>query len=390
MRVGNQQLTDPVATSRVYLDYQATTPVDPRVASVMVHAMTKAFGNPNSSEHALGQEAAAMIGTARQELACLVDAEPAAVWFTSGATQSIRLAIEHALCRQPDSARSQRVVALPVEHRAVIDVLSHHVRHGRASVDWVPVNRTGQIDLPALETLLAKPTDLVCVMAANNEIGTLYPVDVVGRLAADAGAPLLVDATQAVGKVPVRVREWGVTYLAMSAHKLYGPKGCGALVADPTADTAGFAATGTPNVPGIVGFGEACRLRRLEMTEDERRVATQRDRIQQMLRERIPDLVVNGDPHARLAGSLHVAVPGVPADAVLARLGDRLAISTGAACSSGAERSSHVLEAIGLTPELSEGALRFGLGKFTTDQDLEIAAELTTDAVTAIRAAMAA
>jgi cysteine desulfurase len=276
-----------------------------------------------------------------------------------------------------------------LEHRAVLDVLDGHVRHGRATVAWIPVDLGGQIDLSALEALLAGPADLVCVMAANNEIGTLYPLDVVGRLAADADVPLLVDATQAVGKVPVRVREWGISYLAMSAHKIYGPKGCGALIGNAATAAAALTAPGTPNVPGIVGLGEACRLRRLEMAADERRIADQRDRLEHMLRDRIPELIVNGDPNARLAGNLHVAIPDVPADAVVARLGDRLAISTGAACSAGAERSSHVLEAIGLTPELSDGALRFGLGKFTTDEELDIAAELTADAVAAIRAVMA-
>ncbi len=378
----------PAGTSdrRVYLDYQATTPVDSRVAAAVVHAMTSAFGNANSSEHSFGLEAGQMVREAQLETARLVGAEAEEVCFTSGATQSARLAFEHWVGTRHD--RPVRLVVSPVEHRAVLDAVGSVEQRGLAVVEWATVDRLGRVDLSALAAQLRQPADLVCMMAANNEIGTLYPIPEVAWLAAQAGASLFVDATQAVGRVPIRAREWGVTYLAMSAHKIYGPKGCGALVVQRDWGQDGLTTSGTPNVPGIVGLGEACRLRRLEMEVDEARIAGQRDRLQQQLLEAIPGLVVNGDPSARLAGNLHVAIPDTPADAVLARVGERLAISTGAACSAGAERPSHVLQAIGMSPDLQEGALRIGLGKFTTDQEIELAARLISEAVRSVRAAM--
>ncbi len=377
----------PAAPSQpIYLDYQATTPVDPRVAATVLHAMTDAFGNANSSEHVFGVQAEQMVSRARSEVARLVGAEDQDVRFTSGATESVRLAVEHLAANT--SRTSLRIVVSRVEHRAVLEAVDSRARRRRAQIRWAKVDHRGRLDISSLGEQLAEPTDLVCVMAANNEIGTLYPIREVARLAARANARLLVDATQVAGKEPIETREWGIDYLALSAHKLYGPKGCGALIV-PREVSRGFETSGTPNVPGIVGLGEACRLRRLEMQDDERRIARQRDRLQELLLGAIPGLVVNGDLAARLAGNLHVAIPDTPADAVLARICDRVAISTGAACSSGSERPSHVLEAIGLPPDLIEGALRIGLGKFTTDQEVETAAKLISAAATGVRVAIA-
>ncbi len=247
-----------------------------------------------------------------------------------------------------------------------------------------------------LERVCAGGLSLLCVMAANNEIGNIYPIQTVGQIARKYGIPFLCDASQSVGKVPLKLEEWGITYLAVSAHKLYGPKGSGALIVrkgyhlEPILFGGGHQRglrSGTLNVPGIVGLGEACRLRQLEMNEDEKAIALKRDRLQSLLLNEIPGLVVNGDPTSHLSGNLHIYIPGIPNSAVIARVRSQLAISTGAACSSGVEAPSHVLQALGLPSEVIEGALRIGIGKFTTEEEIEQAAEILSTAVSLTRKA---
>jgi cysteine desulfurase len=234
-------------------------------------------------------------------------------------------------------------------------------------------------------------------MAANNEIGNIYPIQQVGQIAKKYNIPFLCDASQAVGKIPMNFEEWGITYLTISAHKLYGPKGSGALVVrrgyqlNPIVFGGGHQKglrSGTLNVPGIVGLGEACRLRLLEMEEDEKAIADLRDKLQGLLLDKIPDLVINGDLSSRLAGNLHISIPDVPNSAIIARVRQKLAISTGAACSSGVEAPSHVLQAMNLPTEIIEGALRIGIGKFTKIEEIEQAAEILSLAVQQTRQAM--
>jgi cysteine desulfurase len=234
-------------------------------------------------------------------------------------------------------------------------------------------------------------------MATNNEIGNIYPIQVIAQLAKHHNIPFLCDASQAVGKIPIQFTEWGITYLAISAHKLYAPKGSGVLVVrkgyklEPLLFGGGHQKgmrSGTLNVPGIVGLGEACRLRSMEMTEDEQAIEVKRDRLQQLLLNKIPNLVVNGDMANRLAGNLHISVPGVPNSAIVARVRSKLAISTGSACTSGVEAPSHVLRGMGLPNELIEGALRIGLGKFTTDDDVDLAVEILSTAIGQVQNAM--
>lgn len=367
----------------IYLDYHATTPVDPRIVEVIRYALLEAFGNANSADHAYGEEAAALVADARRHVANLVGSEPAGVHFTSGSTEAIRRAIQHAVQSRRD-ARPLQVVASTVEHRAVLSALAEGEAHGELDIRWAPVDGCARLDMARLETLLPG-ADLVCVMAANNEVGTLYPVAEIARLAADVGASVLVDATQAAGRIDLAAQAWEVAYLVLSAHKLYGPKGVGALVSSPLMR---FPDHGTPNVPGIAGFGEACRLRSEERGADEPRIAALRNRLEALLRTRIQGLGVNGDPDHRLSGNLHVSVPGVPNDAVIARLRDTVAISTGAACTSGTPEPSHVLRAMGLSDDRQEGALRIGVGKFTSDLDIECAADHIAHAVECTRAAM--
>jgi cysteine desulfurase len=270
-------------------------------------------------------------------------------------------------------------------------------KRGWAELIYLRVDSKGRLDLDDLAQVCTKGLSLLCVMAANNEIGNIYPIRVIVQIAQRYNIPLLCDASQAVGKIPIQFEEWGITYLAISAHKLYGPKGVGALVVrkgyhlEPLLFGGGHQKgmrSGTLNVPGIVGLGEACRLRSLEMEVDERAIATLRDHLQQRLLESIPELVVNGDIENRLAGNLHISIPGVPNSAVIARVRSKLAISTGSACTSGVEAPSHVLRAIGLSDSSMEGALRIGLGKFTTDDDVNQAAEILSTAVKQIREVM--
>jgi cysteine desulfurase len=376
----------------IYLDYHTTTPVDPRVAAVIVHTMTTAFGNANSVEHVYGEVAAALVTDARHEVAALMHADPEGVHFTSGSSESIRLALAHAVAGRGQSPL--RVAVTTVEHRAVLDAIAVHERRGEVTVRWLPVDGRARLDMAALEAACHDGIDLVCVMAANNEVGTLYPVEEIARIAGQAGARTLIDATQAAGRVPIQAAAWELTYLTVSAHKIYGPKGVGALIVPPELHVRpSYGSTpgtgdGTPNVPGIVGLGEACRLRCLEMADDEPRIVAQRDRLEGLLRAGIPDLVINGDRACRLSQNLHVSVPDVPNDSVIARLRHHVALSTGAACSSGAHTPSHVLRAMGVAEAVQEGALRMGIGKFTTDKDIERAAAHIVEAVATLRHTM--
>ncbi len=379
--------------SRIYFDYHATTPVDPRVADRVMDFMIEEFGNASSVDHIFGDEADKAIHEATICIAQLVGSSPGEVIFTSGATESINLAIQ-------GSARTQdpyRIAVAPTEHKAVLDTCAALAKQKEAEMVWLKVDECAQLDLEHLEQVCQQEIHLLCVMAANNEVGTLYPIQQIGRIAQQYGIPFLCDGSQAVGKIPINFAEWGITYLAISGHKLYAPKGVGALVIkkgqklEPLIYGGGHQRgirSGTLNVPGIVGLGEACRLRSMEMAEDEQRIAQQRDRLQQLLQQGVPDLVINGDLEHRLAGNLHISIPGIPNSAVIARVRHQLAISTGSACSSGVEAPSHVLQAMKLPEAVIEGALRIGLGKFTTDEEVEQASEILLNAVAGIRSAL--
>lgn len=369
----------------IYLDYHATTPVDRRAAEVVLHYMTNDFGNASSIDHIYGDKADIAVKQASKQIADLVGALPREVIFTSGATESINLVLQGL----PSSSK-RRIAVLPVEHKAVLDTCEALSKKGLAEIVFLHVDRQGKLDLKHLEQVCTNGLSLLCVMAANNEIGTIYPIQAVGEIAQKYKIPFLCDGSQAVGKIPIDFTEWGITYLAISGHKLYAPKGVGALIVkkgnylEPIIYGGGHQKgirSGTLNVPGIAGLGEACRLRWLEMAEDAKVIATKRDRLQTLLQERIPDLVINGDRTNRLAGNLHVSIPGIPNKAIIARIRDQLAISTGSACSSGVESPSHVLQAIALPENLIEGALRISIGKFTTDDECDRAANILIAAV---------
>ncbi|MDR9402051.1 MAG: cysteine desulfurase family protein [Halothece sp. Uz-M2-17] len=384
-------------TLPIYFDYHSTTPVDPRVAEKVFYHMTTAFGNANSVDHVYGDQAKSVVKEARQNVANLVGCSTKEIIFTSGATESINIAIQgHILHDQNQSI--PRIVLSPIEHKAVLDTCQTLEKKGLAELNYLQVDSKGKLNLDHLEKLCSEKLSILCVMAANNEIGNIYPIEKISQIANQYGVPLLCDASQAVGKTPIDFKQWGITYLTISGHKLYAPKGIGALVIkkgtslEPILFGGGHERgirSGTLSVTGIVGLGEACRLRQLEMEEDEKRIATQRDQLQQRLLENIPDLVINGDTDSRLAGNLHISLPEIPNSAVIARIHDKLAISTGAACSSGVETPSHVLRAINLPEELIEGALRIGLGKFTTEEEVDQAAMILSEAISQIKPLLA-
>ncbi|MGQ9869573.1 cysteine desulfurase family protein [Leptodesmis sp.] len=387
--------------SQIYLDYHATTPVDPRVAQKVLQYMTEEFGNASSTDHEWGDRAKAAIKQAAQQVADLIGASPREIIWTSGATESINLAIQGSLLsplsrlkRGVGGEGTHRIGLMPIEHKAVLDTCRALEKRGWAELVYLRVDSKGRLDMEHLEQVCAEGLSLLCVMAANNEIGTIYPIQKIGQIAQRYNVPFLCDGSQAVGKIPIQFEEWGITYLAISAHKLYGPKGVGALVVrsgyhlDPLIFGGGHQRgmrSGTLNVPGIVGLGEACQLRSLEMEEDERAIAIKRDNLQTLLLEKISGLVVNGDIDHRLAGNLHVSIPDIPNSTIIARVRHQLAISTGSACSSGVEAPSHVLPALNLPEDTVDGALRIGLGKFTTAEEIEQAATILSTAAYQVR-----
>jgi cysteine desulfurase len=380
----------------IYLDYHATTPTDPRVAEVVYRHMMDGYANPSSRDHVLGDRAAAVVEEARGEVAALVGVSPKRVIFTSGATEAINLAIKGFVRGRP-RARPVRIALPRTEHKAVLDTAGFLEGRGEAELIWLPVDERGRIEAEAVVAACAAGAELVCVMAANNEIGTIQPLTRLAAIAHEAGAVFFSDVTQAVGKVPLTLAESGVDLAALSAHKLYGPPGVGALILDPTIAIEPILhgggherqrRSGTLNMPGIAGFGAAARLRRDEMTVDEPRIALLRDTLADRLHAGIPGVVQNGDLERRLAGNLHVSIPDVPNTVMIARIRDRLAIATGSACTSGAPSPSHVLRAIGLGEDLIRGALRLGIGKFNTEAEIDAAAAILVDSARDAREAM--
>ncbi len=363
----------------------------------MLHFMTTAFGNPSSIDHTYGDQAEEAVLQATVHVSKLIKASPKEVIFTSGATESINLAIQGSIPSDASSQSKHRIAVLPVEHKAVLDTCYALAKKGLAEVINLRIDSQARPDIEHIEQVCASGLSLLCVMAANNKVGNIYPMKEVGQIAQKYDIPFLCDASQAVGKIPIKFEEWGITYLAISAHKLYGPKGSGVLVIrkghhlQPILFGGGHqkgVRSGTLNVPGIVGLGEACRLRQLEMEEDERAIAHLRDRLQGLLLNKIPGIIVNGDVTSRLSGNLHISIPDVPNSAIIARVRQKLAISTGAACSSGVETPSHVLQAMRLPGTVIEGALRIGIGKFTTEAEINKVTEILATAVSQTREAI--
>lgn len=372
----------------IYLDNHATTPCDPRVLEAMLPYFTEAFGNPSSALHRHGRVAAEAVERAREQVAGLIGAQPREIVFTSGATESNNLAILGAA--RGDQTGRRRILTTPIEHKAVLEPSRQLAGQGFELV-WLPVDARGRADAEAARRLINDDTLLVSVQAANNEIGTIQPVAEIAETAHRHGAIVHCDATQAVGKIPFDVGGWGVDLASLSAHKLYGPKGVGALYVNrgfrkgwlrPLVLGGGQEAgvrSGTHNVPGIVGLGEACEIAGQEMAREWARVSGLRDSLEERLRSAIPNLQINGDLDNRLPGNSSLSFPGVEADALILNLPD-LALSMGSACNSGTVEPSYVLTAVGMRREVANSTVRIGWGRFNTPDEVGFAADLIVKA----------
>ena len=379
----------------LYLDYHATTPVDPRVLETMLPFFTERFGNPHSKQHAWGWDARDAVDAARAQVAALIGASANEIVFTSGASESNNLAIKGAITARRD--RGNHVITAATEHKSVLDVCRLLEKDG-FDVTVLGVSPDGRVDLGALKRALTPRTILVSIMAANNEIGTVQSLAEIGAVARECGALFHTDAAQAAGKVPIDVHAMSIDLLSLTAHKFYGPKGSGALFIrrmkprlSLPAQIAGGGQengirSGTLNVPGIVGLGRAAEICRLEMAEESRRLAALRNRLLDGLRAKLGGVRVNGSLEHRLPHNLHVSFDEVEGEALLMAL-DGLAVSTGSACASGSQAPSHVLEAIGATGPHAGASIRFGLGRTTTPDEIDFAIDRVTTAVDGLRAA---
>ena len=378
----------------VYLDYHATTPVDPRVLQAMLPYFTEDFGNPASKQHKWGWRAQDAVERGRAQVAELIGASAGEIVFTSGATESNNLAIKGAACALRD--RGNHLVSVSTEHKSVLDSFKRLEREGW-SITLLGVRNDGLVDLNAVADAITDKTVLISVMAANNEIGVLQPLEEISKLAHARGALLHTDAAQAAGKIPIDVNRMGIDLLSLTGHKYYGPKGCGALYIrrqkprlklECQIDGGGHEngmRSGTLNVPGIVGLGAAAAICHSDMPEESVRLASLRDRLLDGLRRGLSDVRVNGTLERRLPHNLHVSFDGVEGEALLMALGD-LAVSTGSACSSGSQAPSHVLHAIGAVGDRAGASIRFGLGRTTSNADVDFAVERVTAVVRSLRA----
>jgi cysteine desulfurase len=381
----------------VYLDYHATTPVDPRVLEAMLPYFSETFGNPASRQHAFGWRALEAVDEARASVASLIGAAPGEIIFTSGASESNNLAIKG--CAQARRERGDHLVTVATEHKSVLDSFKRLEQDGWR-VTRLGVDRDGFVRLDEVREAVTSKTVLVSVMAANNEIGVLQPLAEIGAITRAAGALFHTDAAQAAGKVPLDVDAMNIDLLSLTGHKYYGPKGAGALFikrSKPRLQIAcqidggghehGFR-SGTLNVPGIVGLGKAAEICAREMGEESARLAGLRDRLLEGLRKNVDGLRVNGSLERRLPHNLHVSIDRIEGEGLLMALGD-LAVSTGSACSSGNTAPSHVLEAIGAVAEGTGASIRFGLGRQTTEADIDFAIDRVSTVVASLRRTMA-
>ncbi len=371
---------------RIYLDHQATTPLDPQVRKAMLPYLDEHFGNPHS-DHALGWDALQAIDDSADQVAGLIGATPGEVVFTSGATEANNLAIQ-GIARSA-GRRGNHVVTSSIEHKCVLNT-ALSLREFGFIVDVIPVDRSGRVDPTAIGAALRDDTALVSIMMANNEIGTAQPIAEIGALCHEHGVVFHTDAAQAVGKLPIDVVELHVDLLSVSGHKIYGPKGIGALYVSRQcpaplvpmihggAQQQGLRAGTVP--PFLcVGLGAACKIAESRIAEDHAHVEEMRELFWTLLSERIPGLAVNGHPDDRIPGTLNLRFPKTDADSLLASLQGTLAASTGSACNAGMIAPSYVLLAIGLTTEEVNRSVRFGFGRFTTLEQIARAADLIVD-----------
>jgi cysteine desulfurase len=377
---------------RIYLDYAATTPTHPEVVKAMLPYFTEMFGNP-SSIYSYGQEAKEAVETARAKVARLIGARSDEIVFTSGGTEADNFALKGVALA--NEARCNHIITSTLEHHAVVESAKFLEQRG-FQITYLPVDKYGLVEPADVKKAITNKTIMVSVMHANNEVGTIEPIAEIGRITRETGVYFHTDAVQTVGHIPVNVNELGVDLMSMSAHKLYGPKGVGALFIRKGTKIVSLLHGGeqerrrrasTENVPGIVGLGKAAELAQQEMDEEARRLALLRDKLIKNLLERIEHTQVNGHPTRRLPNNVNISVEYVEGESMCLNLDlEGICASTGSACSSSSAEPSHVLLALGLPPQQAHGSLRFTLGKWTTEDDIERVLEVLPRVVEKLRA----
>ena len=377
----------------IYMDNQATTAVDPRVLEAMLPYFTEKFGNAASRNHEFGWKAEEAVENARAQIARLIRANPREIVFTSGATESDNLAIKGVV--EAHREKGNHIITQATEHKAVLDVCKHLEKSG-CEVTYLPVAPDGLINLEDLRRAVTAKTILISIMYANNEIGVIQPIEEIGKIAKEKKIVFHVDAVQALGKIPVDVQRDGIDLLSISAHKIHGPKGVGALYVrrkDPRVALAAMIdggghergmRSGTLNVPGIVGLGKACELCMKEMPEESERLRRLRDRLKEAIMSRLDGTAVNGSLARRLPNNLNLSFSGVEGDALLMGIND-VAVSSGSACTSAMIEPSYVLRALGVSEDLAHSSIRFGLGRFNTEEEVDYVADRVVETVKRLR-----
>jgi cysteine desulfurase len=377
----------------IYFDNNATTPCDPRVVDAMIPYFTNQFGNAASRNHSFGWAAEEAVDYAREQVAALIGADPKEIIFTSGATEGDNLAIKGVF--EMYASKGNHIITTTIEHKAVLDTCKHLEKQG-AEVTYLEVDAEGMINLEELEKAITPKTILIAVMYANNEVGVINPMREISAIARKHGVLVMSDAVQAVGKIPVDVNKDGIDLMAFTAHKMYGPKGVGALYVrrkNPrvkvTAQLDGGGhergmRSGTLNVPGIVGFGKACEICRLEMEADTARIIKLRDKLEAGLLQ-VEESYLNGHKLNRLPHVANISFKHVEGEGLLMGINKQIALSSGSACTSASLEPSYVLKALGLGDDLAHSSLRFGLSRFSTEEEVDFTIKAVTDTVNKLR-----
>jgi cysteine desulfurase len=378
----------------IYMDNHATTPTDRRVLEAMLPYFTEKFGNAASRNHSFGWEAEEAVDKARNQIAALINAKPKEIIFTSGATESDNLAIKGIVEFYRD--KGNHIISCVTEHKAVLDSCRALERIGKATVTYLPVDRYGMVNPDDVRKAITDKTVLITIMYANNEIGTIHPVGEIGRLAKEKGITFHCDAVQAVGKIPVDVERDGIDLLSLSAHKIYGPKGIGAIYVRSKGPRVRITAqmdggghergmrSGTLNVTGIVGLGRACEIAKAEMLDEGRQLTELRNKLQAGIFERLDEVFLNGHPTERLPGNLNLSFAYVEGESLLMGISD-VAVSSGSACTSATLEPSYVIRALGTDEELAHSSIRFGLGRFNTDEEVDFVTDRVCSEVKRLR-----
>jgi cysteine desulfurase len=377
----------------IYMDNHATTPVDQRVVETMLPYFTEKFGNAASRNHEFGWKAEEAVENARGQIARLINASPKEIVFTSGATESINLAIKGAA--EMYREKGNHIVTQVTEHKAALDTCKRLEKYG-FEVTYLPVEKDGLIHPDEIRRAITPKTILISIMYANNEIGVIQPIGEIGKIAKEKGVLFHVDAAQAVGKIPVDVQKDGIDLLSISAHKIYGPKGVGALyvrrrnphvqlcaIIDGGGHERGMR-SGTLNVPGIVGLGKACEICQNEMQAESERLRRLREKLKDGIMSRLEGVSINGSMAQRLPNNLNISFAYVEGESLLMGIND-IAVSSGSACTSAAIEPSYVLKALGVSEDLAHSSIRFGLGRFNTEEEVDYAIERVTDTVKRLR-----